>query len=38
MAWLLDTNVLSELRRSHPERAVVEFIAERPLEQLTSAL
>jgi toxin FitB len=34
MAWLLDTNVLSELRRSHPERAVVELIAERPLEQL----
>jgi toxin FitB len=32
--WLLDTNILSELRRSRPERKVVAFIAERPLEQL----
>jgi toxin FitB len=34
MAWLLDTNVLSELRRPKPERKVVEFVASRPLNQL----
>lgn len=34
MAWLLDTNVLSELRRPRPERKVVEFVAARPLDQL----
>jgi toxin FitB len=32
--WLLDTNILSELRRSRPERKVLAFIAARPLEQL----
>ena len=32
--WLLDTNILSELRRSRPERKVLAFIAGRPLEQL----
>jgi predicted nucleic acid-binding protein len=32
--WLLDTNILSELRRSRPERKVVAFIAAHPLEQL----
>jgi predicted nucleic acid-binding protein len=32
--WLLDTNILSELRRSKPERKVVTFIAEQPLEHL----
>ena len=32
--WLLDTNVLSELRRQKPERKVVAFVAEQPLEQL----
>jgi predicted nucleic acid-binding protein len=32
--WLLDTNILSELRRSRPEPKVVAFIAARPLEQL----
>lgn len=31
--WLLDTNVLSELRRPRPERRVLAFIASRPLEQ-----
>jgi predicted nucleic acid-binding protein len=34
MAWLLDTNVLSELRRPRPEPKVVAFVAERPLGQL----
>jgi predicted nucleic acid-binding protein len=32
--WLLDTNVLSELRRSRPEQRVVEFVRRQPLEQL----
>jgi predicted nucleic acid-binding protein len=32
--WLLDTNVLSEIRRPKPERKVVSFIAARPLESL----
>lgn len=29
--WLLDTNVLSELRRQRPEPKVVAFVAEKPL-------
>lgn len=32
--WLLDTNVISELRRPRPEPRVVAFIASQPLEQL----
>lgn len=32
--WLLDTNVLSELRRQKPEPKVVAFIADQPLERL----
>jgi len=32
--WLLDTNILSELRRPKPERKVLEFVAARPLELL----
>jgi toxin FitB len=32
--WLLDTNVLSELRRPKPERKVVAFVAAQPLEHL----
>ena len=32
--WLLDTNILSELRRPKPERNVVAFIAAQPLELL----
>jgi predicted nucleic acid-binding protein len=32
--WLLDTNILSELRRPKPNRKVVAFIAARPLELL----
>lgn len=34
MAWLLDTNVLSELRRPKPGRKVVAFVAGCPLDQL----
>jgi predicted nucleic acid-binding protein len=32
--WLIDTNVLSELRRPRPERRVLAFIAGQPLETL----
>lgn len=32
--WLLDTNVLSELRRPRPAARVVRFISVRPLESL----
>ncbi len=32
--WLLDTNVLSELRRLKPERKALEFIAAQPLDML----
>jgi toxin FitB len=32
--WLIDTNVLSELRRVRPERRVVAFIAAQPLDSL----
>ncbi len=32
--WLLDTNVLSELRRPKPHLAVVQFIGRLPLEAL----
>ena len=34
MAWLLDTNVLSELRRPQPDQRVVAFVAGCPLDQL----
>ncbi len=34
MAWLLDTNVLSELRRPRPEPRVVDFVDRCPLAQL----
>jgi predicted nucleic acid-binding protein len=34
MAWLLDTNVLSELRRPRPHAPVVGFVAHCRLEQL----
>lgn len=33
-AWLLDTNVLSEIRQRRPHRKVVAFIAEQPLDLL----
>lgn len=32
--WLLDTNILSELRRPRAEPRVVRFIAEQPLQRL----
>lgn len=32
--WLLDTNVLSELRRPRPEKKVLAFIAAQPLDLL----
>jgi toxin FitB len=32
--WLLDTNILSELRRTRPERRVLAFVAGQPLELL----
>ncbi len=34
IAWLLDTNVLSELRRSKPNRKVLSFAAAQPLDCL----
>ena len=34
MRWLLDTNILSELRRPKPEPKVVGFVAKQPLELL----
>jgi toxin FitB len=34
MRWLLDTNILSELRRPKPEPKVVAFVAKQPLELL----
>jgi len=34
IGWLLDTNVLSELRRPKPERKVISFVAAQPLERL----
>ncbi len=32
--YLLDTNVVSELRRTHPNRAVLRWVADVPGEQL----
>jgi toxin FitB len=32
--WLLDTNIISELRRPRPEPKVMEFIRSQPLEGL----
>ncbi len=32
--WLLDTNILSELRRVRPERKVTAFIARQPIDLL----
>jgi predicted nucleic acid-binding protein len=34
MPWLLDTNVLSELRRPKPDPRVVTFVERLPLDQL----
>jgi toxin FitB len=33
-AWLLDTNIISELRRSKPEPKVIAFVRTQPLEAL----
>lgn len=38
MAWLLDTNVLSELRRPNPEPKVIAFVAAQPLDQLYTSV
>ncbi len=32
--WLLDTNILSELRRPKPERKVLKFVAAQPLDRI----
>jgi predicted nucleic acid-binding protein len=34
MPWLLDTNILSELRRPRPDQRVVNFVVGCPLHQL----
>lgn len=34
MTWLLDTNVLSELKKPRPEARVVAFISSLPLDQV----
>lgn len=34
MSWLVDTNVLSELRRHRPESRVVDFISNCPINDL----
>jgi predicted nucleic acid-binding protein len=34
MAWLLDTNILAELRRLKPEPKVLTFVADHPLDEL----
>jgi predicted nucleic acid-binding protein len=34
MAWLLDTNVLSELKKPKPDSRVAAFISSVPLDQL----
>jgi predicted nucleic acid-binding protein len=34
MAWLLDTNILSELRRPKPSPRVIAFVSNCPLDEL----
>jgi toxin FitB len=34
MAWLLDTNILSEIRRLKPEPKGLAFVAAHPLDEL----
>jgi predicted nucleic acid-binding protein len=34
MAWLLDTNILSEIRKPKPEPRVVTFVSRTPLDEL----
>jgi predicted nucleic acid-binding protein len=38
MAWLLDTNILSEIRRLRPEPKVLAFINDNPLDELYISL
>lgn len=38
IGWLLDTNVLSEMRRPKPNADVLRFISERPLDQLYTSV
>jgi predicted nucleic acid-binding protein len=38
IGWLLDTNILSELRKPEAERRVVEFVASTPIQQLYVSL
>ena len=33
MAWLLDTNILSEIRRLRPEPKVLAFVSDNPLDE-----
>ena len=33
MAWLLDTNILSEIRRPRPQPKVLAFVAANPLDE-----
>ena len=33
MAWIIDTNVLSELRKPRPNHAVVSFVSKLPLDE-----
>ncbi len=35
MTWLLDTNVVSELRRPKPEKRVIAFFAAIPIAELS---
>jgi toxin FitB len=34
MAWLLDTNILSEIRKPRPEPKVLTFVSGTPLDEL----
>jgi predicted nucleic acid-binding protein len=36
--WLLDTNIISELRRPRPEPRVIEFVKSQPLERLYASV
>ncbi len=38
MKWLIDTNVLSELRRPNPSRAVVDFMSALPPHLLAASV
>lgn len=38
MAWLLDTNILAEMRRPRPDQRVLEFISSRQLGELYASV